>query len=884
MDGQGLAAGSERARRPHRILVGRESALAQFDELLDAGGRGVVLHGPAGIGKTLLGEELVDRAERRGWRTAVLRCRAASVDLHLGAFLPLLPPDLHTDPGTPLLLAARTAMLQWVGDGPALLGVDDAHLIDPTSAALLHQLVTSGKVAVVLTYRSGEWVPDAVAQLWHEGLVAQWEVGPLDAADNEAAAEAMGAPPMPPEVAARLFELTDGNPLHLHSIVRGVPPEALTSVAALDDAAASSPTMVDFVESRLGRLSPAGREALNTVALAEPISLEVVEGLVGPEALLEVEAEDFVTVVEDGKRLLLRLTHPLYGEILRRRMSRLRARAVYRTLVDAIQAQGSQRREDVLRAAQWSVDAGLQPDPGLLLQAGMRAMEAFDPVLVERLVGPLWDRSRDLVAGHLLAYAWYVGGDPERLDRHIEELAGRVADPHMRAVVRTLQFDNALYRLADADRALRALDADGEVDDAKARRELDARRTSLAAFTLERAQAEALGAPFLAAGRPNRPTITAIVALANLRASSGDPEASLAATEGAVDHATGAPVYATPLRVVLTCRSRPLLMLGRLREAEEMARLSLAITVDDGDDVNAAISAFTLAWVLLWRGRPRSGLDVLVEHTPVLHSAHYATFERWTQMTEGLLAAVLGDVDRARRALDRVEALSPNVVRVLDGFLWHARVALAMADRDPERARELAREAAAALEADGLAFEEATVRHLQVRLGDTDGLARLQALGARGGLTATLAAHATALAGQDPTGLGEAAEAFTTAGADALAAAAAADASEAHARAGDQRAARRWARRSTELGAFCEHGVVPHAPVVAVTPLSRREREVAELAAAGLRSRDIAERLYLSTRTVDNHLARVYDKLGVRNREALGEVLGIGTTASAAAG
>ncbi|MFF8729805.1 LuxR C-terminal-related transcriptional regulator [Streptomyces sp. NPDC015171] len=55
--------------------------------------------------------------------------------------------------------------------------------------------------------------------------------------------------------------------------------------------------------------------------------------------------------------------------------------------------------------------------------------------------------------------------------------------------------------------------------------------------------------------------------------------------------------------------------------------------------------------------------------------------------------------------------------------------------------------------------------------------------------------------------------------------------------------------------------------------LSGREREIAELAASGLRSRQIAERLFLSPRTVDSHLARVYRKLGVSSRLALAQVV-----------
>jgi len=57
-----------------------------------------------------------------------------------------------------------------------------------------------------------------------------------------------------------------------------------------------------------------------------------------------------------------------------------------------------------------------------------------------------------------------------------------------------------------------------------------------------------------------------------------------------------------------------------------------------------------------------------------------------------------------------------------------------------------------------------------------------------------------------------------------------------------------------------------------VTPLTGREREVAELAASGLTSAEIGRRLYLSTRTVDSHLGRVYTKLAVANRTELAAV------------
>lgn len=51
--------------------------------------------------------------------------------------------------------------------------------------------------------------------------------------------------------------------------------------------------------------------------------------------------------------------------------------------------------------------------------------------------------------------------------------------------------------------------------------------------------------------------------------------------------------------------------------------------------------------------------------------------------------------------------------------------------------------------------------------------------------------------------------------------------------------------------------------------LSEREWQVARLAADGVTSRVIAERLYLSARTVENHLQRIYGKLGVAGRAEL---------------
>jgi DNA-binding CsgD family transcriptional regulator len=59
----------------------------------------------------------------------------------------------------------------------------------------------------------------------------------------------------------------------------------------------------------------------------------------------------------------------------------------------------------------------------------------------------------------------------------------------------------------------------------------------------------------------------------------------------------------------------------------------------------------------------------------------------------------------------------------------------------------------------------------------------------------------------------------------------------------------------------------------ATPPLTAQEREIALLAASGLTNKQIAERMFLSPRTVGGHRHRVFPKLGVATRAALRDAL-----------
>ena len=90
----------------------------------------------------------------------------------------------------------------------------------------------------------------------------------------------------------------------------------------------------------------------------------------------------------------------------------------------------------------------------------------------------------------------------------------------------------------------------------------------------------------------------------------------------------------------------------------------------------------------------------------------------------------------------------------------------------------------------------------------------------------------------------------------------------------EQRRAAALDQRAAELVARCEGAVTAAlARGGDVVPLTDREREIAVLTAGGQSSRAIAERLFLSVRTIDNHLGRIYDKLGVSNRAELATAL-----------
>jgi DNA-binding NarL/FixJ family response regulator len=237
-------------------------------------------------------------------------------------------------------------------------------------------------------------------------------------------------------------------------------------------------------------------------------------------------------------------------------------------------------------------------------------------------------------------------------------------------------------------------------------------------------------------------------------------------------------------------------------------------------------------------------------------------------------------------ALGRVEPGAKMVAELRTRFGRHValfgpqlRIAeswLAAAEGNVSGAIVLALDAARQARESGQRAIEMLALHDAVRYGDRSCLARLvEVAHATGGRLATLlAAHAAAVTDRDADAIYAAAQHLEQIGALLLAADAAAQAAAAYQAAGDRRPAGEAAGTAHRLAAACGGLRTPALDLAgSPLPLTVREREMANLVAAGLSNRDIADRLTVSVRTVEGHLYRACTKCDCTDRDQLAAVI-----------
>jgi DNA-binding CsgD family transcriptional regulator len=241
---------------------------------------------------------------------------------------------------------------------------------------------------------------------------------------------------------------------------------------------------------------------------------------------------------------------------------------------------------------------------------------------------------------------------------------------------------------------------------------------------------------------------------------------------------------------------------------------------------------------------------------------------------------LLGDCGPAEAALARADDVGDSPVATSFATRERTRAWLEAGYGDLVAARARLRDVLELVQRDGVRTFESAVLNDLVRFGRAEeAVERLRWLVGvvDGPLVRAHFGHAVAIAEGDADALQVVVDDYEALDVLAYGAEAAAELGELLQRRGDGRLATAAMQRSAELATRA--GGVRTPPLArggGVEPLTAREREVALLAAGGRSSREIADVLYLSTRTVETHLARSYRKLGISTRSELAAALGTG--------
>ncbi|WP_439658467.1 LuxR C-terminal-related transcriptional regulator [Lentzea sp. HUAS TT2] len=835
-------------------LVGRRKEIELIDQVLGGTRHGLVFAGPPGVGKTRLLRAAMDLAAGRDQVVELVAATRAGACVPLGAVSHLLAPG--GDDQEPARLF-RYAADRWRGRR-VVLAVDDAHLLDDGSAALVHDLCLRGRAVVVGTLRDAEGVPDAITALWKDGLVRRVEVPLLPDSAVAALLDRSVDGRVPESVSTVLCRLAAGNPLHLKALVLdGVDSGALRQVDGVwrwHGAPRGAWRLRELVEARLDDCDAAVRFVVELVACGEPLPLGLVERDAGLDA---AEEAGLLCVEQVGRRTVVRLEHPIYGEVLRANMRPIRAREIHRVLAERLAATGLRRRDDVLRFATWQLVAGTRPDAQTALRAAKHAMARYDLALAERLSRAAVDAGAGDASAVLATVLRWRG-------RHEDGIA-LVSDgppagvsPEARSHWMSTRAGLLYWGLAHHEEATAILDG--------------SECATHAMVLLSEGQcAKALDIGLRIAENESAPldgrlwAYTVVVCASAMLGRTGVALELADDGERLADlHREGSHVGGPFLRMA---RGYALLLAGRLDEARAVAGRGYRDAA--GAEVVVAAWAVLGAMVAQVQGDLRSAVDLLREAVAIeeRQDPHGGLRTHLTILAGAL--AMTGAGTEARQVLDRADALATPVQRVYRAQTEASRAWVLAAGGEHTRAAELALTAAAAARESGLPCVEAIILYDAARHGAAGRVrGRLADLAetADSALVLTCARSATALDEQDGHGLQEVARTFAELPAPLLAAEALVAASRAY----------RDARRTSDAVAVLAHarqhtarcpaastpGLVVQDLAEVLTP---REQEIAVLA-VGSSSPDIARRLRLSVRTVDNHLSRVYGKLGVSGR------------------
>lgn len=864
-------------------MVGRTGELTRIGEALqNPDTSGVVLVGPGGVGKTHLARHALTTAATSGFAVAEILATQSASRIPLGALEPILGRDPQG--GSVGALRSAQARIREIAQGwPLVLLVDDAHLLDDVSATLVLGLARDDNVFIVATVRSGEDVPDPVTALWKDAGAERIDLAALSVEGTEDLVRRLVGGPVALPTLRRLIEMSRGLPMTVCELVDAASRDGSWAerdgVWEIDGPLAVSERLVDLVEARLSGCSAAERDVLALVALGDPLPLAAATSLASIEVLTSLERQGLV-VVSPGDDVSV--AHPLYGEVAVAELGELQRRGLLTTLADAV-GSGATSPTDDLRVAIWRLAAGGDVAPDVLLRGARAAYRTGDHATAATLAGAAWQAAPDAAAGHLFGLTLSRLGrsaEAETVLADTTAIATAARDERSLVLVALARSENMFRGCNDADAALRIVSEAESATTGAWRDELVGHRAMLLLNMNRVDETLSVTAPLLDDDVPDRVLVRAAYAagIASAYAGRSDDAAAIAARALPVhEEIWKSDVFQTEPAVHHITAMLSLIEAGDLHAAEAYSDIAVQVAAEAGESYGLGYMSLIAGLVALRRGHVATARRRCLDAVPLFRATGYVAQMRWALAGAATAAAIGGDAAAARESLtvvDRLRAETPmqlNEHRRAEAEAW-----VLVAEGDFAAARSVLSDAATTATEGGARAAAAHLLHGVGRLGDPtaarDALVSLGTVDGR--LHGMRLGHLDALASGDGAALEDVSRQFAECGIDLLAAESAADAVRAYRRGGDRRAATRVRLWADETAARCEGATTP-AMVLGdtVEPLTDREREVALLAAGGLSSKDIAERLFVSRRTVDNHLQKVFAKLGISRRSDLAAAL-----------
>jgi DNA-binding CsgD family transcriptional regulator/tetratricopeptide (TPR) repeat protein len=632
--------------------------------------------------------------------------------------------------------------------------------------------------------------------------------------------------------------------------------------------------LVELIESRFGALSKPVGEVIDALAVGEPLEITTLRRIADPDAIEEANLRGLITVEAADDGLEARLAHPLYGEIRRSRSPETRLRRLRgQVAAELASATDSDDMGSVVRRATLSLDSDLTPDTELFLKAASGAVWLGDLRLADRLAKAAIRAGGSPRAYFLRAHAlsWLFAG--QEADAVLAELSASELTDDDRGRLAYQRASNMLWAIGDVPRAKEIIDEAAR--GTSPRIWIDAFLT-VYWFALDQPQ-EAIRASksLVLEDLPAMAGAETAWALAVMLADAGRTAKAVAVAN--TGYAVASRFFDSPHQRfnIADAHVSALLLAGQMADGFKVAQRvckqgaempGAAHLLGTAIAGRAALFAGRLdsARALLGKAAPALSASVNAKGWGFRYHIPYATALAMRGATDEA-AAVLAALDEIRRPF-----------RKLDYERSLARAWVAAGQGATTEAITTMLAAAETAAAKGQFAAEVVCLQTAVQFGDHLVAARLTELESivEGPRVKLAARFAAALAGADAPALEEVSAEFEQMGDLAAAVDAAAHACSAF-RHNDRRgSALGCSARAEALAQRCGGISTPALREVSEPlPLTAREREIVRLLGSGFSTRDIAERLCLSARTVEGHIYRAMTKTGTTTRDELIKLL-----------